>query len=107
MRRIDCKLPVRKISTGGGAGGGTCGCGRSGGRCCCAGAAGGIGGVGIGFAGVEVGGEEGVVVIARHVQGGEGLFDDCCAEGVAFVGCAVVAEDEADVYEVDGEGIVG
>ena len=106
MRRVDCKFPIRKIPTGRGAGGGVCGCGRDGGRCC-AGAAGRVGGVGVGFAGVEVGGEEGVVVIARHVQGGEGLFDDCCAEGVAFVGCAVVAEGEADVCEVDGEGIVG
>ena len=71
LRRIDRVNPIRKIPTGGGAGGGACGCGRDGGRCC-AGAAGGIGGVGFGFAGVEVCGEEGVVVIASHVQGGEG-----------------------------------
>ena len=106
MRRIDCKLPIRKISTGGGAGGGVCGCGRNRGRCC-AGAAGRIGGIGFGFAGVEVGGEEGVVVIASHVQERERLFYDRCAEGVAFVGCAIVAEGEADVGEIDGKGIVG
>ena len=84
LRRKDCKLPIRKIPTGGGAGGGVCGCGRDGGRCG-AGAAGRVGGIGVGFAGVEVGGEEGVVVIACLVQAGEGLFYDCCAEGVAFV----------------------
>ena len=103
LRRIDCGNPIRKIPTGGG----VCGCGRNGGRCCAGpagriggigfGFAGRIGGIGFGFAGVEVCGEEGVVVVASDVQGGEDLFYDCCAEGVAFVRRAVVVEGEGDV----------
>lgn len=80
LESVDGIVPVRK-----GVGGGC--------RCCGWGTA----GVSLGFAGVDVRGEGGVVVMASHIAGRKDNFRHLDAEGVAFRSCALVEKREGRV----------